>query len=33
MQFILGVVLFVVVVGFIDARIPWPKPRERGDRP
>jgi hypothetical protein len=32
-QFILGVVLFVVVVGFIDARIPWPKPQKRGGRP
>src|SRR5580704_7655542 len=26
-QFILGVVLFVVVVGLVDARIPWPKPQ------
>lgn len=25
MQFILGVVLFVVVVGLIDACVPWPK--------
>jgi hypothetical protein len=31
-QFILGVFLFVVVVGAIDARAPWPKPRERGAR-
>jgi hypothetical protein len=27
MQFILGVIFFVVVVGLIDARLPWPKPR------
>jgi hypothetical protein len=32
-QFILGVLLFVVVVGLIDARIPWPGPRKGGDRP
>jgi len=25
MQFILGVFLFVVVAGLVDARIPWPK--------
>ena len=25
MQFILGVVLFVVVVGVIDAGVPWPR--------
>jgi hypothetical protein len=27
MSFIIGVVLFVVVVGMLDARLPWPKPR------
>jgi hypothetical protein len=27
MQFILGVFLFVVVLGGVDAFIPWPKPR------
>jgi hypothetical protein len=27
MQFILGVILFVVVIGVIDARLPWPDPR------
>jgi hypothetical protein len=27
MQFILGVIFFVVVVGLVDARLPWPKPR------
>jgi hypothetical protein len=26
MQFILGVFLFVVVVGIVDARLPWPDP-------
>jgi hypothetical protein len=26
MAFILGVVFFVVVVGVIDTRLPWPKP-------
>ena len=25
MQFILGVVLFVVVVGIVDAGVPWPR--------
>jgi hypothetical protein len=28
MSFILGIVLFVVVVGRIDARLPWPSPRD-----
>ena len=27
MQFILGVVLFVVVIGFVDAGVPWPRCR------
>jgi hypothetical protein len=27
MQFILGVIFFVVVVGLLDARLPWPRPR------
>jgi hypothetical protein len=30
MQFILGVFLFVVVVGLIDARVPWPRARKGG---
>jgi hypothetical protein len=30
MQFILGVFLFVVVVGLIDQRIPWPRPAKSG---
>ncbi len=25
MQFILGVLLFVVVVGWVDAGVPWPR--------
>ena len=33
MQFLLGVFLFVVVVGLIDRRVPWPKARRRGQRP
>lgn len=32
MQFLLGVFLFVVVVGLIDARVPWPKAKKRGAR-
>lgn len=32
MSFILGIVLFVVVVGRLDARIPWPRPRVEGLR-
>ena len=31
MQFILGVVWFVIVVGLIDARLGWPSPKS-GDR-
>jgi hypothetical protein len=33
MQFILGVLLFVVVVGLVDARVPWPRPRRDGGQP
>jgi hypothetical protein len=29
MQFILGVIVFVVVIGIIDAKLPWPKPRSK----
>jgi hypothetical protein len=32
MQFVLGVFLFVVVVGVLDTRVPWPKPKDRGAR-
>jgi len=28
MQFILGVFLFVAVLGGVDAFLPWPKPRQ-----
>jgi hypothetical protein len=31
MGFVVGVVLFVVVIGMLDARFPWPRPRP-GDR-
>jgi hypothetical protein len=31
-QFILGTFLFVVVIGVIDAFVPWPKPRKRSAR-
>jgi hypothetical protein len=30
MQFILALILFVVVLGALDARLPWPKPGEDG---
>lgn len=33
MAFILGVVFFVVVVGALDARLPWPSARSRDPRP
>jgi hypothetical protein len=29
MQFILGVIFFVIVVGFVDAALPWPAPKGR----
>jgi hypothetical protein len=29
-QFIFGILLFVVVIGVLDARLPWPHPRKRG---
>lgn len=28
MQFVLGVLFFVVIVGFIDSRLPWPRARK-----
>jgi hypothetical protein len=31
-QFVLGVFLFVIVVGLIDLRVPWPKARNLGAR-
>jgi hypothetical protein len=27
MSFFLGLILFVVVAGVIDAKLPWPRPR------
>jgi hypothetical protein len=32
MQFILGTFLFVVVIGVMDARLPWPRPTTKGAR-
>ncbi len=29
MSFILGILLFAVVVGALDARLPWPRPDTR----
>jgi hypothetical protein len=31
MGFIVGVILFVIVVGVLDAKLPWPKPAGRED--
>jgi hypothetical protein len=28
-SFFLGVILFVVVVGVLDARLPWPSPKSK----
>jgi len=28
MQFIIGVIFFVVVIGVFDARLPWPRPKK-----
>ena len=28
MSFVLALLLFVVVAGIIDAKLPWPRPRE-----
>jgi len=30
MGFTVGVVLFVVVIGVLDSRLPWPRPRRGG---
>ena len=32
MVFIIAMILLVVVVGFLDSRIPWPRPTERVER-
>lgn len=29
MQFILGTLFFVVVIGVLDARLPWPRSKRR----
>jgi hypothetical protein len=29
MQFILGVIFFVIIVGLVDAGLPWPAPERR----
>jgi hypothetical protein len=29
MSFLLGLLLFVVVAGIIDAKLPWPRPERR----
>jgi hypothetical protein len=31
MSFMIGLILFVVVLGALDARLPWPKPRSVGE--
>ena len=33
MQFILGTLFFVVVIGILDARRPWPMSTRNGRRP
>jgi hypothetical protein len=34
MSFIIGLILFVGVIGVLDVRLPWPKPRDtRSVRP
>jgi hypothetical protein len=32
MQFIIGVIFFVAIVGIIDAGIPWPSPKSGRSR-
>ncbi|HUP27926.1 MAG TPA: hypothetical protein VM409_05780 [Chloroflexia bacterium] len=32
MVFIVAVLLFVVVMGFLDGRLPWPKPNDKSPR-
>ena len=32
MQFILGTLFFVVVIGILDARLPWPRSMRKGPR-
>jgi hypothetical protein len=33
MPFIVGVILFVLVVGAVDARLPWPPCRSKAAKP
>jgi hypothetical protein len=33
MSFFVGLLLFVVVVGILDAKLPWPRPRQTEKRP
>jgi hypothetical protein len=33
MSFFLGLLLFVVVAGIVDAKLPWPRARETERRP
>jgi hypothetical protein len=33
MPFFVGLLLFVVIVGWLDARLPWPRPRASAVRP
>ncbi len=30
MGFVVGVILFIVLIGILDARLPWPAPRRAG---
>ena len=32
MSFFLGLILFVLVMGYLDARLRWPKPGEKTER-
>ena len=32
MVFIVSIVLFVVVMGYVDSRLRWPKPNDRSSR-
>jgi hypothetical protein len=32
MSFVLGSIVFIALVGALDARLPWPRPRVKGGR-
>lgn len=32
MLFVVSVILFVVVMGYLDSRLRWPKPNDKGQR-